>query len=567
MRVGHIEGGDRQSGNGSLQREIQTGRDRDELEVLLGPPFVQVDALAAERSAPAQVFAPQEEGQDVVQRAGRVDIAVAELHLEGFHLHAPRRELQGRLPHGDGVRQVPRTDIHVRCHHVSACRHPFVAAPVDVGKACPDRGVRAHHPRQFLDVVELHRARHVGQVHDSLHAQVDVGIRNGRAQGQRPVNWLVTNPQVEPIQPHDRAVHVSARVVQGEVESDVARRQGEVRIAEHAVGDFGAHGESRKRVLPPFALYAALQGERPGRLQRFEVVGIHHWHQGECLGEVRAGRRERHVERDVITGPGRAPGEVQHQLVEAELVLRERDTPTCHVRVQVGHEVQGDAFQIRYPGKAHRRGVGVGPRLHDESFLGEVSAEVQPQPLQRRVQSRLRILEQEAAALDPETAELDAHASRRALGRTGRRTVSSNDVPIGRSVGEDRQVHGRFFELHGTDEIRSGSPQAPDQATRVEHEQEAVHGHQRVPREGLGPHDGEVVQPERQIREVPEERQADAAPVNPGIDGALHLRVDPRSDAVLEEERNADEGHERQPDEGTRGDEYLLQHGHVSSMD
>ncbi len=283
---------------------------------------------------------------------------------------------------------------------------------------------------------------------------------------------------VEALQPHHRAVHVSAGVVEGEVEGDVARRQGEVRIAEHPVGDGGVQRERRERTLAELAANVPLHREGPGRSparrspgRRWPAPGT-----GSARTPCGAPRTGTSSARSSPALRG-ASGEPQHQVVQAQLVVGEREPLRRHVGVHVGREVERHPLEVGHAARSarspRRRGCAcsrpAGPgRSHRSGRAGG-------RPGSRTVGSARR----PGARARPRSRARAARCRRwrgRALlrPRGGRGRPGLRDVPARGAVLQDPQAHGGSSSR--TDRTRIGVPfrHAPITLADVEHEAEAA---------------------------------------------------------------------------------------------
>src|SRR5690349_9950327 len=104
--VSHLELPERQLADGRLQREVDVRGDGNDLETVVGLPFVEVEFLTRERSAPTQRVAAQRKGNEVLEIAGELDVAAADAARERFEVGALRRELQRRFVDRERTGQV-----------------------------------------------------------------------------------------------------------------------------------------------------------------------------------------------------------------------------------------------------------------------------------------------------------------------------------------------------------------------------------------------------------------------------------------------------------------------------
>ena len=124
---------------------------------------------------------------------------------------------------------------------------------------------------------------------------------------------------MELLQADDGAVGAAAGVGDREVHGDIPRGEREIGVLEGGVVHLGVERKGRERVLAVLALDAAVDGDRAGGLHLLEVVGVDGGDQRQDVPELRAGRGEREVEGELLTGRSGGARDAELEVVEAEL--------------------------------------------------------------------------------------------------------------------------------------------------------------------------------------------------------------------------------------------------------
>ena len=202
--------------------------------------------------------------------------------------------------------------------------------------------------------------------------------------------------------------------------------------------------------------------------------------------------------------------------------------------------------EVRNAGEGHARGVGVCAGLNRDLTLAEVSAQRRAETDDQRLELRLAIVQRHVCVADLEAAEADRERLRclRWLRRGFLR-----DVPVGTAILESDERESRAVELHGADDERFAAHHVPQHADEVEDDPEVTNRGERVVLEAPRANRREVVEREGEMREAPEEGQADVSPVDACVDIPIYLQLCALRDAIAEEKGRDDEQHEHESDQ------------------
>jgi hypothetical protein len=366
---------------------------------------------------------------------------------------------------------------------------------------------------------------------------------------------------VEAIDRDDCAVDVTAGVVDGEGEEDVARRERERWILEGAVLDARADAERRKRLRPVRPFHPARHRHGPGGLDLREVVRVDRRHEREDVAERRARRLEGEIERDVRRACRDRPGEGERERVDAERVAGEGEALRLHVGVDVGVELETRLAQVRHAGELYGDGVCRRVRREHEAILAEVAAKRFIEADDARAQMRLPVVEAEARIGDLQVAQRDGDRAPGVLRGLGR----AHDVPVRSAIGEHPEARGGPIEHDVAHDDPLATHHVAHDAAEVEHEARVRHREQRVAREGCIAHDREPLDAERRTGKVADEAQPDAAPRYARVDGLVDLGLQARHNAAAKEERQGDDRREQDGGDSAEADGELAEsHDQVS---
>jgi hypothetical protein len=231
----------------------------------------------------------------------------------------------------------------------------------------------------------------------------------------------------------------------------------------------------------------------------------------------------------------RVVAERESQVVQPDLVLRERELLTAlvpHVGVHIDGEVQRDVIEIRDARELHRHGVAVRLRRDREEVRREVATERLPVSHQRCEKPRFPVVERDRRIADIEFPQADLEGARRLL-RGGGRLL--RDVPVRAAVVEDPERDHGPLELDGANDDRVASAIVAPHAPEVEHDVEPVDPGQRVAGKEPLAGDVQVIEPEREVRKIPKQRETGVAPVHARLECRVDRGLHSSDDAVTEQ--------------------------------
>src|SRR6185312_10401151 len=113
--------------------------------------------------------------------------------------------------------------------------------------------------------------------------------RDRGPQGQRRIDRVPPDQQVELLQLEQGAVSAAAGVAEGEVHADVPRGEREIGILEGGVVYLEVERERGEGAVAVLALDRAFDREGSRRLHLREVMGVDRRHEGEDTAEIRGG--------------------------------------------------------------------------------------------------------------------------------------------------------------------------------------------------------------------------------------------------------------------------------------